>query len=266
MMTMKRYLAFSKTRIRLELFYKFNFLSSLFAALVIFFVEYFLWNAIYSGSGEDELANLTFYSVFSYILFGHILRKLLGDGVDERIGESFRDGSIVMDKVKPVLLPFRYLFDDLGRGLLQAAVISIPLVAVFMFKDGDAVSLNQVLLFTVMAILAYLIFFILNFILGLTSFWTGSIIGIYMLKMACMSILSGLYIPLEFYPEWLLKLCYVFPFRAIYYLPVSAMMKSYSLTEGLWLILQQSAWVIFLLFLCMLLQQAAFKRLTVQGG
>ncbi|WP_179088002.1 ABC-2 family transporter protein [Paenibacillus sp. FSL R7-0273] len=263
---MMKYLAFSKTRIRLELFYKFNFLSSFFAALVIFFVEYFLWNAIYSGSGKDELAHLTFFSVFSYILFGNILRKLLGDGVDERIGESYRDGSIVLDKIKPVLLPFRYLFDDLGRGLLQAAVISIPLVSVFLFKAGDVISFQQVMLFIVMAGFAYLIFFILNFILGLVSFWTGSIIGIYMLKMACMSILSGLYIPLEFYPEWLLKLTYVFPFRAIYYLPVSAMMKSYSLEEGLLLILQQLAWVTVLLVLCISLQRAAFKKLTVQGG
>lgn len=86
-----------------------------------------------------------------------------------------------------------------------------------------------------------------------------------MLKMACMSILSGLYIPLEFYPEWLLKLTYVFPFRAIYYLPVSAMMKSYSLEEGLLLILQQLAWVTVLLVLCISLQRAAFKKLTVQG-
>lgn len=266
MMTMMKYLAFSKTRIRLEIFYKFNFLSSLFAALVIFFVEYYLWDAIYSGSGKAELARLSFFSVFCYILFGNILRKLLGDGVDERIGESYRDGSIILDKVKPLLLPLKYLFDDLGRGLLQAAVISIPLVSVFLFKDGVAISFKQVMLFIVMAGFAYLIFFILNFILGLISFWTGSIIGIYMLKMACMSILSGLYIPLEFCPGWLHKLCYFFPFRAIYYLPASVMMKSYSLEEGLLLIVQQLAWVMILLLLCIPLQRAAFKKLTIQGG
>lgn len=134
MITMMKYLAFSKTRIRLELFYKFNFLSSFFAALVIFFVEYFLWNAIYSGSGKDELAHLTFFSVFSYILFGNILRKLLGDGVDERIGESYRDGSIVLDKIKPVLLPFRYLFDDLGRGCFRLLLSVFRLFLCFCSK------------------------------------------------------------------------------------------------------------------------------------
>lgn len=204
--------------------------------------------------------------MFAYIVYGHILRKLFGDGIDEKIGEEYREGNIIIDRVRPVFIFFKYFFEDLGRGIIQALIVGIPLLLFLIFKTNELIiDMTQFVYFLISVFFAYIIYFFINYILGLVCFWTQSNIGIYMLKMACMGLFSGMYIPLEFYPKWLLFITDRLPFKTIYYTPLSLIIHT---SKSLWYhnLLVQIIWIMILGGLFLLLQKAAFKKIVVQGG
>jgi ABC-2 type transport system permease protein len=235
-----------------------------FSAVIIFLVEYSLWYAVYNN--KQEISHISFSGIFAYIVYGHILRKLFGEGVDEKIGEDYRQGIIIIDRVRPICLSLKYFFEDFGRGLIQAIIVGIPLIFFLIYKtNGLMIGSIQFIYFIISVFLAYNIYFLLNYILGLLSFWTQSNIGIYMLKTACMGLFSGMYIPLEFYPKWLLYICNILPFKMIFYSPLSLIINK---SKNQWNInlYMQILWIIILGCLYFWLQKVAFKKVIVQGG
>lgn len=260
-----KYLAYTRARMKTECFYKFNVYSMIFSALVIFGVEYALWRAVYNN--KQNLSGLTFINMFFYIIFGHILRKFLGEGVDEIIGEQYRDGSIAVDMVKPIDIVFKALFDDLGRGIFQMIVVAIPLIPILLFSNNAyMISPEKIIVFLTMSFLAYVIYFIMGYIIGIISFLTQSNIGIYMIKTACFGIFSGSFIPFDLYPQWLVKIANILPFKATYYFPVSTIMKDYEYKSLLGLFAVQFLWISILIIILLLIKKQALKKFVVQGG
>lgn len=260
-----KYLAYTKARMKSECFYKFNLYSMIFSSLVIFFVEYALWKAVYNN--KQNLSGLTFINMFSYIIFGHILRKFLGEGVDEVIGQQYRDGSIVVDMVKPISIVFKSFYDDLGRGIFQMIALAIPLIPILLLSNkAYIISPTRIIVFLIMSFFAYVIYFIIGYILGIISFWTQSNIGIYMIKTACFGIFSGSFIPFDLYPQWLVKIANILPFKATYYFPVSTIMKDYEYKFLLGLFTIQLFWIGILIIILLFIKKQALKKLTVQGG
>lgn len=260
---MNTYWAYFKTRIEQETYYKFNFWMQLLSAWLIFYVEFRVWQAVFCS--RTSLQHIGFTHLFSYIFYGHLLRTFFGTGIDEKIGDDYRTGQIVIDRLRPVGLFPKYLADDLGRGFIQMLTLTVPLV-VTLFLTGTQKSLyvEDAAVFVGFTVLAYAMYFLINSLLGLVCFWTESILGIYMLKTACFGLLSGMFIPLDFYPKWLAALCHVLPFKMVYYAPLSRLLHPESpcgpdlYAFGFWLILLGGVYAV--------LQKAAFRRAVVQGG
>jgi ABC-2 type transport system permease protein len=260
---MSKYLAYFKARIRQETFYKFNYWMQLLSAWVLFYVEFYVWQAVF-GNGA-ELQGITSSGIFSYLFYSHLLRTFYGSGIDEKTGNDYREGHIVIDRMRPVNLATKYLADDLGRGCVQTLTLVVPLIGM-MLLTGTQMSLRveDGFVFISFAVLSYIVYFVLNYILGLLCFWTESILGIYMFKTACFSLLSGVYIPLDFYPDWLARLCDVLPFKMVFYAPLSRLIHPES--SPIPLFYSYIFWLMLLGTVFVLLQRAAFKRAVVQGG
>lgn len=102
--------------------------------------------------------------------------------------------------------------------------------------------------------------------LGILTFWSHSNIGLYMLKMACVNIFSGMFIPLTFYPSILRGFCMVLPFQSIYYFPLTIVMGEANRAQIADGILLQLGWIAGLFLLCRLMNKNAMRRIVIQGG
>lgn len=260
---MGKYLAYFKSSIQHEMFYKFNFWMKTFSAIILFFVEFFLWKAVFGN--KLEIQNITLAGIYSYIFYSNILRKFFSSGIEERIGEDYRKGNIIIDQLRPVGLMQKYLSEDLGRGVIQTVTLIVPLICIILLTGNQSsLWISRLGIFLLFSALSYIIYFLLNYIIGLICFWTGSILGMYMLKLACIGLLSGIYIPLDFYPDWLARICSVLPFKMIFYSPLSMLL--YPKQSPLIILYQYGIWLTVLYGLYLIIQKKAFKRLIVQGG
>ena len=79
-------------------------------------------------------------------------------------------------------------------------------------------------------------------------------------------ILSGLVVPIPFFPKFLQVISKYLPFQYVSDLPFRIYVGNISLTEGMYGLLIQFIWVIVLMILGYILMQKSLKKVIVQGG
>ena len=269
---MKKYIALIRVGIQRELVYRTNFCIGIFSTVLLFIVEVAIWSAVYQG--KEEVGSISYNSIMIYTVMTLLLQRLLGGGTDEEIGNDFQSGNIVTSLLTPLNLGVKYSMQELGKGLLNAFVLLLVFIP-YCIKNREIVSVIPVqrasayLVFAGnhdVAVFSYILFSILNYMLGILTFWSHSNIGLYMLKMACVNIFSGMFIPLTFYPSILRGFCMVLPFQSIYYFPLTIVMGEANRAQIAGGILLQLGWIAGLFLLCRLMNKNAMRRIVIQGG
>ena len=263
---MKKYAALVKVGIQKELAYRTNFCIGIFSMAISFVVELAIWTAVYQGKSEVE--NITYESMVIYMVMTSLLQRFLGSGTDEQIGEDFQSGNIVAAFLTPLGLPMRYSLQELGKGILNVGTLLLLFVPYCIWKREvlAMVTPGQWLWFLLSVILAYVLFCIMNYMLGIVTFWTNSNIGIYMLKMACINIFSGMFIPVAFYPPLLREACMALPFQSIYYFPLTIVMGEAEGMQVAYGLAGQLFWIGALAISCAIMHRKAMSQIVIQGG
>jgi ABC-2 type transport system permease protein len=247
--------------------YRFNFIFSMFSNFLYIIIIYFLWNSIYS-SGITSLNGLTFNEVFVYLSLASIIFALFTTWVETEMSREVIEGSIVMHLVKPMDMQIYKLFESLGTVLIKLVTITIPsVIFIFIaFKPSIAFGFN-LLFFLVSLVLAYIIKFNIDFMVGLLCFYNESSWGMSSAKDSIILLLSGAVIPLSFFPAALRSFVNFLPFQAIYNIPLNVLIsKDFGLKQYLTSLIIQLGWIILLFVVNRLFYRKAIKVVIVNGG
>lgn len=263
---MRKYMALIRVGIQKELVYRTNFCIGIFSALLLFIVENAIWAAVYQG--KAQVGSISQNGILIYTVMTLLLQRLLGGGTEEEIGQDFQSGNIVTSLLSPVHLGARYSMQELGKGLLNAGAFLVILIPYCIYNREilSAIRWEDWLWFLSAVVAAYVLFSILNYMLGILIFWSHANIGLYMLKLACINIFSGMFIPIAFYPNLLQEVCQVLPFSYIYYFPLTILMGEGNRGENICGILIQLVWIMVLLVVCRIMDKRAMRRIVIQGG
>src|SRR6185436_4423303 len=108
--------------------------------------------------------------------------------------------------------------------------------------------------------------FLLAYLLGVTGFWYLEVWHLDRFLGDLVRLLSGAWIPLWFFPVFLLQVSAFLPFRLIYFAPLSIYLEKQSLATAISWIGQQVFWIFLLIVLEQLIWKRAVRKLVVQGG
>lgn len=120
--------------------------------------------------------------------------------------------------------------------------------------------------FAVSLVLAYLVLFSLNFLLGLLSMLVMNIKQITWAYRGLVSLLSGALIPLWLFPAGLRAVLDVLPFRCVYDVPLNIYTGALNGGALAGQLALQLAWTAALFALGRAAWRAVHRRMTVQGG
>ena len=84
--------------------------------------------------------------------------------------------------------------------------------------------------------------------------------------MVVSDILSGLVIPIPFFPKYLQNISYFLPFRYVSDLPFRIYIGNVSTIEGLKGMLVQLIWIVILIVIGKITANKALKKAIIQGG
>jgi ABC-2 type transport system permease protein len=195
-----------------------------------------------------------------------MIGTLLTVNVVWNMTDRIRNGQIARDLLKPMNFQAYTFANMLGQNMFAFLFQLLPILAVgIIFVGMNFPSIPNLLLFLFTMINAIVISFQINYIIGLVVFWylrgwQANIV--WMLN----RLFSGAYIPLWFFPTFLVTISNFLPFRLYYFVPISIYLGTLTPRDCLYAILQQFAWMIILYGLTMLEWRAAMKKLVIQGG
>lgn len=263
---MSPYLYIAKIKIQSALAYRFDVLSSIIIQGIIMFAAAFFWIAVY---GERASAmGVTRDGMLTYTIMSSFMGGLFINGVEIRVIQSIRKGSIAVDMIKPVNLFGIFLAEDLGGVVVAFFQLSLPLLLIASLFIHFPIPASGIhfLLFLVSFTLSYAINWLFSAIFGMWAFTAISLEAMRATKLHLIRLLSGSIIPLWFFPSWLQYLLGSLPLPYIYQLPLSIFIGKYDFRTIAVQMGIQLTWAAVLLAAFLLLQKKATSRVLVQGG
>lgn len=263
---MKGYLNYIKNGFMDNSAHKIHVLVAVLSNILYMLILYFLWRAIYDG--KDMINNLTFNQTMIYMTIVTALTGIFQTYTENYISCRVIYGSIIVDMIKPIDFQIQVLCRGLGTMLFNFCVIFIPVILLSLFAfDLEYVIGVNILFFLLALINAVLLCSILDFIVGLVSFYTESIWGVTVIKEVLVATMAGVYVPLEFYPEKVRNIIDILPFRSIYHTPMTFLVNNtYPIPKMIELIFIQIFWVIVLWGASRFLFKWSFKNVVCNGG
>lgn len=271
MKNLKIYLPFAINEFKTQLSYKGAFYLFMLISTFGVFISYFLWNAIYASSDSAVLGGLTRSEMVVYIFMVYVTTSIVSISISEWVSEDVVKGTVAMQLIKPIdyrmSLVVRALGLMLHRFLFPGIIIWIGLELYKYFVMGlPFTSPVNILLFLGSSMMSFLIYVLFDFCVGMIAFFTSYIFGLFMVKEALMSFLTGQLIPLSFFPAAIREVFNFLPFSSMIYTPVMVYLGKYSGDELLFVLFRQGVWVVLLYGFGSLIWQRVVKRLVVLGG
>ncbi len=263
---MRKYLAIYRNALMGSLSYRGEFFVTGLSNLVFIFLIYYIWKSIYGDL--PQLNGMTFNNTFIYLAIASSLFITFITFTEWMISSIIISGDIVRFFIRPLDFQIHMMLIGLSICTVNVVTTSLPTLVLlfFMFSSEIPVGFN-ILFFVPSVLLAYFISFHIDYIVGITSFYTESIWGISATKEAIVMLLSGVLIPLPFFPEGMQTVLAFLPFQAIYNTPLTILLSDgFSVHEYLSKILIQCGWLAILYFLSRFYYARAIRVLTVAGG
>jgi ABC-2 type transport system permease protein len=248
-----------------------------FATLVRFLpivTQIFLWGAIYGafepGGSTRTINNYRYGDMVAYYLLVMLGRAFSSmPGLTTGIARDVRDGAIKKFLTQPIdLLDFLF-WHRVAHKLVYYLVAAAPFALVFWLCRSyfpgwpDLATLAAAMLALV---LAFLIGFFIESLMGLVAFWyleVGSLVFVYMLLNY---FLSGHMLPLDWLPspysDWVLLL----PFKYLAYVPAAILLQRYTPDQLAVELALGTGWALVLWLLNRWVLSRGLYRYSAYGG
>jgi ABC-2 type transport system permease protein len=181
---------------------------------------------------------------------------------------SVYSGEIASDLLKPMGF-FRYwLAQDAGRALAAFIMRSLTIMIAYaiFFDITYPKKLGSWFILVVVLILSWLVSFSWRFLVNLAAFWSPNAIGVSRLLFGFSWILSGFFMPLNYFPDWFIRVANATPFPSMVYTVIQVYFENLSGLELFQAVLWQAIWFLILILLIQVVLRAGIRHLVVQGG
>jgi len=227
-------------------------LGTLFRFLPIV-TQIFLWGAIFAVGTEREHARIGGYSyhdMVAYYLLTMVGRAFSSmPGLTSGIAQQVRDGSIKKFLTQPIDMLGYLFWHRIAHKLVYYGVALGPFVFVFWLCRSyfpPVPDLATILSCVACLIMAFLLGFLIESLLGLVAFWFLEVSSLLFIYMMMNYFLSGHMIPLDFLPQWAQTFVQFLPFRFLAYEPAAIWLGRYDHSAMGQLLLIQLGWVLAL--------------------
>ena len=247
----KIYWPFLENQFKSNLAYQGSFYLFIVCSLFGPFISYYLWMAIYGGSANGILGELTQVEMVVYVFMTYVTSSLVMIGISEEIADGVMDGSVIMTLLKPIDYRVSLISKAFGemmyRFLAPTVFVWIGLEVYKVIALGMGVTpLGNILLYIVSLSMSFFIYVLFDFCFGMFAFVTTYMFGMDMAKSALLGFLSGQIIPLSFFPGVLQKVFEFFPFSSMVYTPVMLYLGKYTGAEVAFVLGRQFIWIVLL--------------------
>jgi ABC-2 type transport system permease protein len=239
--------------------------------------QVFLWGAVFAGmgatanaAGKGLIAGYSFHDMVAYYLLTMIGRAFSSmPGLASGIARQIRDGEIKKYLVQPIdLIGFLFL-TRVAHKLVYYGVAFLPFAVAFYLFRGYFPGwppADALVAFGISLVLAFLLGFFLEALIGMLGFWTLEVSSLLWVYMLFNFFLSGHMFPLSILPSPWDTIALAIPLQYLAYFPAAVFLQKIT-GAAMWQgVAIQAAWVVFFIFACRLAFNRGVRRYSAYGG
>ena len=234
------------------------------------FVYIMVYIAFYESGGNHLPMELS--QVITYLWLNQALLALVNQFTrDQELFKLIRDGGISYELARPKDLYFMWYFKIIGQRLASVALRFLPLIIVTSLLPapyglGLPNSLPHFIVFLISLVMGTLLVTALTVLYPIITLATMNEKGIVNLIITLGDILSGIVVPIPFFPKFLQIISSYLPFQYISDLPFRIYVGNITVEKGLEGIFLQMIWIIIMIGFGHFLMRKNLERVVVQGG
>jgi ABC-2 type transport system permease protein len=267
---MRKYVYSLSLGIKETMAYRADFWLGIASAVFPIFIQIFMWQALYGGSGGGELYGRSYAQMLAYSVSASILWRLLKTGFEYEINDDIKNGGLSKYVIRPIqYLPYRlscFLGQKIAVLLSGLVLIALALTGVGLYFHAVPVSLQGVLLFLPTLLGALVLNFLVFFCVGMWAFWLSEIGFMFEAVRVVIVVLSGGIFPLEVFGDTVGGVLKLLPFTYAVGFPVDVLTGATTGTEVFTGLCIQLVWIGLMLVFSRFLWNLGSRKYLAAGG
>ena len=241
-----------------------------FTGIITYFLNvtiyYFLWTAVFRSS--HSIAGYNLPQIITYVSIGWIMRSFYWNTIDQEMAYEVIEGKIAMDLIKPISVQWMWICRAMGESAFRLGLLTLPVAVVvsLVFPVQRPSTPGNFLLFVVAVLGSFFLMGAINFMIGTCAIPLKSILALIRAKYWLIELLSGLLIPISFFPTQAQRIMAWFPFEHIAYTPLQIYLGKLDRPAALRALATQWFWIAALMILAHLWWDRASRKIAIQGG
>ncbi|MBI4021975.1 MAG: ABC-2 family transporter protein [Candidatus Andersenbacteria bacterium] len=225
--------------------------------------------ALWYTVAQSSTTGLVPRDILTYYIIIMFVRVFTASWRGYRLIEQILNGDIVNYLIRPPAIFGEFLTTPLTTHLLQLIVPALILAAVAITQPHlftpAIFAMDNLLLFALSLLVAFVISFAFDISLGLLAFWLEDAQELMAYRFTLTQIASGVVIPFAVMPAWLHFSFSLLPFRYIISAPAEILMGQVTGSAALRLLLTQLIWAAAMTALARVLYVRGRRRYAVPG-
>ena len=262
-MTARKYATVLAFASRDQLVYLPSFLARNLFFVVVMFVFFSLWRAIYAGAAT--LAGFTMVQMLWYLTFTEAI-ELSQTRIFGPISEEVKDGTVAYSLSRPYSYVLFWISRGMGENIVKVVPLLIEGFLLALLMVGPLPGYFRALPIGFVTIIGgILIGTTMQAIIGLLAFWFEEVMPFWWIMQKLVFVIGGMFIPIDLYPDWLGSIARYTPFAFAAYWPATVFVD-HTPQRVVITVIGQAGYVVVFGLIAALLFRAAVKKLHVQGG
>lgn len=260
------YVEFTRVGFVNILAFRLRYYTGIITYLINVTVYYFIWRAVYAPG--EQIAGYDLSQMITYVSVGWIMRSFYWNTIDQEMAYEVMEGRIALTLIKPVSVQWMWLARAMGESAFRLGMLTAPtaIVVALVFPVRPPASALHFALFLGGVVGSFFLMGAINFMIGACAIRLKSILALIRAKYWLIELLSGLLIPMTFFPAPLRDALVWLPFQHIAYTPLELYLGKLDAGQAAVALLEQWAWVIGLLWLGSRWWEVSARKITIHGG
>src|ERR1700726_3205170 len=205
--------------------FRLRYYTGIITYLINVTVYYFIWTAVYGPALKTSGGTIAGYDLgqmLTYVSVGWIIRSFYWNTIDQEMAYEVLEGKIAMELIKPVSVQGMWLARAVGESAFRLILLTAPAAAIIalIFPVHAPASAAHLVLFLAATAGSFLLMGAISFLIGTCAVPLQSILSLIRAKYWLIELLSGLLIPIAFFPAPLRAISRWLPFEHIAYTPL----------------------------------------------
>ncbi|HHY82792.1 MAG TPA: hypothetical protein GX505_08965 [Clostridiales bacterium] len=266
---MQKYLYSFKLYLLTSFQYRFDTVLGLVMSNISIFITIVFWLLVYRSNGTGVVNGYKIADMVTFFVVSSLFRTFILIGSGFEISGMIKNGELSKVIIKPysinMFLFWKYLsnaFYEFSKQFLFMLLV-IPFFARYLTWD---LTVHSAILLVICLAIGTVISHLIWMLLGMMAFWLEQAQAVMWSFAVILNFLSGMFIPLDFFPRWSVKALEMMPFAAFSYIPAKLYMNQLPFIKGANLLLVYLIWVFVLMILNMIVWRAGIKKYSAIGG